>query len=345
MQSEVDLALGRFAEYMRKADSLAVSLEASTSASPARGTGTLTYTRPERLAFTMKGPGVDYTWIVTEVGGVEIDRSSRKYDEMPRIGGLNVPMSRLSEVPSNTFPVPIILGDLRAILPDTASYKLAGKQDIGGVSAEQLVSEFQTMVGRARVDAYLAPDGRLLRLSLTTSQGAGSFTRTLDLKGYKTNQPVSPSVFDLAIPSGFVPHALPKVERNTNVGFRPPLKGWKRDGAEVDLRRMAAGKPMLLIVTAPDCEVSARAAKALDELAASSEKGGAAVLRLYTEPTNRSEDIVDPDGRATLDLGIPGTPTIYLLDRTGEVSRMWYGYDAGEWANRRKDMQDALRSL
>lgn len=347
-QPQAPDALGRFARYVGSAQSLSVDIKLS-GASVADGKGTFQFQRPNRVLFTMKWAGADYSFSSTERGIVEIERANRQYDEFDPVDRLVAPLSRVSPAPGVGFPSVFVYQDLSQMLPDGASFKPIGKETLNGAAVDHLEAIYQTQRGIGHTNVWVDQAGRLLKMTQSLEDMAGPKVMTFEYSNYRVDAALSLEHYLTKIPLGFVPYALPPAPRyfdeDDAVG-EPVL---------MDLRGRQSklaygGKGTLILFTSPQCPATRRAAESLVAVRKHAEGQGYKVVEVSAETqrqnvrgvTGASDVRFDPTGKVWETLGLQGTPSLSLVDGKGKLVRYWYGFNPEQAKPWEQDVFDAL---
>jgi hypothetical protein len=174
------------------------------------------------LRIDSKAGNFDYTYVVSKYGEREVERVTREYDERPEQTRPYTFESRL-DGRFGTFLPPVLLAtNLEKMAPSTNPFKLQATK--GDVS--QYAFEAPTQDGTRRVTVDLGTDGKLYGVSVLNRPNGGGPGRLVSwtLSDYRP-LPAGNAVFNLDIPDGFVPFALPvpvdPVWKDRKISFRP----------------------------------------------------------------------------------------------------------------------------
>lgn len=313
-QNDPNAALDRLAAYLKQSFSVAFTVTRSDMA--LKATGTLTIQRPRQMRFSVKFAGEEFESATTPAGSVDLSRTKKTFMRTGPLPQLYQPSVHFSPIPDLTFPGVLMVGDLRTYMPSAGTPKLMGSEAIDGVDCDRIKS--------AGYEAWIAKDGRLMRLIFEAPSERHTAKITTDFRSYKSGVKFPDSTFALAIPAGYRAYALPRETLTFPVGSLFPLEGWQSTSGP-----LPKGKSVLIVATAPDCVISGKAAKALDSLRD--------VLPVWVlgddKPPTGLEGLpfaTLPGQRALDRLFVPATPYFYLVDGAGKVKRMWLGFDEAE---------------
>lgn len=254
----------------------------------------------KRLRFEAKGAGTDFGLSSTEKGYFEVNRVQRVYDEHEPLGRLTHYGSRISGA-MGAFPNFLLAGSTKAVFQDL--------KVTANARGDELSATFETERGKGQIHMGIDAQGRPVRYEIESPMGHIIWTLVSfsDMKGglAATYRP---------LPMGYVPYALPEIPFPLAIGSAFPLRGWRQGNRSVDL---STAKGLLVAVLGSDCPPSASVRPSLARL----EKQ---VPVAIVGPNGLS----DPSGALLKKLSPPGTPMFYLVDRSGKVSKLWFGFDA-----------------
>lgn len=324
----------RFDQFMRTAKSVSVDLELKVSASPAVGKGRFLMTRPGHLLYKMKWGPSDYSFSITPQLSVTIEHADKVYREYGAIGRFFIPENDISRSAEYGLPIPLLAGQLNALVPVGVSMKSGPKSTHAGATVDTAIGNYATQTSRVTVTAKIDSAGRLVQYETVHRSGSQTLSISLAFDNYRINPDLMPADFETPLPNGYVPESLPPGSYPLNVGERFSTEGWRPLSDGPSLRDLAAGKPLFLAISDVDCEVSQRSALMVDQLAKQiAAKGGAsAALSLSSSPSQapiyRSiPNFYEPNGTADSRLRAPGTPMFLLVSPKGVVRRVWLGFD------------------
>ncbi len=299
--------IARYDAFMKAHPTFVATVEVSANGK-AVGTGVLRLSRPHRLRFDFKAPGVDYSVCSVEKTYIELDRVEKVYDERPSTGGGSIYESRVSAA-QGLLPSFLLHGAARATLgAKTTAVAVAG--------GDEIRATVETPNGVIELRLLIDAKGQPLRFSQKGQGGERAWRVATFAKG-KTDL----AGYILEAPLGYVPVVLPELAYPLQPGEAAPLTGWRKGGQAVDLREPQRGKPRLLAVLGADCPVSRAARPTLASLARSMP-----VLNLGPG------EITDPSGASLKRLSPPGTPMFYLVGGDGKVKALWFGFDPSKAA-------------
>ena len=304
--------------------------------------------KPERVLYTVKGGGLDYSFSSTEVGVIEIERSLRRYDEFPTQHKMIAPRSRISAAAEVGFPSAFVFADVRSIWPEDAVIAFKGTESLRGAKVDHVQATYAIERGTGSSDAYIDETGRLIQLVLNTNIQGLTTSFKHEYFDFAT-APLGLPAFATPIPLGFVPHTIASAPHYLDDG-EPIHKTRLTDSSGRTFDLKFGGKGTLLILTGPDCAPSARAEALLKNLRKRATSLGWGIEEISTATTAKgtkswsgaSRVLFDPAGEAWEMLGAQGTPSLLLVDSQGRRIRYWYGFDAAGAKALETDIVEAL---
>jgi outer membrane lipoprotein-sorting protein len=335
-----DQVLERFFAYQRGLTSLRVEIALEVGAQRRKGTATLIYQKPQRTRFDLKMAGSDYSFASTEQGSVEIDWAAKQFDERPWASTLGYPPPRMTEVNFALFPDALIYFSRDQMMPKDAEVEFRGQEHISGQSVDHIRAHWMGSLGPTARDLYVSPEGRLLRYEISNGE---TVVLRVQMSRFEPNPKLDLKDFTIDLPPGLRQYALPSPESPEEVGLRLKYGSWwsSRAKSMVDPGKDLKGAPHLLVFVRSGCLPSARLLKALPGLAS----GDVVTFTLDKEDAGMGASYVDRSGAGQLDLSVPSTPAIYLVDDKGVLNRVWYGYDPESKETFFKDIRDAVAGL
>ncbi|MCC7435935.1 MAG: DUF2092 domain-containing protein [Methanoregulaceae archaeon] len=318
--STPDEVLARMATYLQKPFS--VSMQVTRDRFPGTGAGSLTVQRPNRMHYRLNWMGDSYEIGWSENRTIEFVHNLKTYFESGPYPRLYQPESHLTDVPKFGFPLFLLAADLKSIYPGVP-LKLIGKETVGGESCDHVRGG--TIGG---FDVWVASDGRPMRFRYDDQDPVGKVSVKYEFAKWSSAASTPMSFFEPVAPAGFRPHALPRDPYPIQPGNMFPVEGWV--SAKGPAANLKFTKPTLLVVTAPDCEASGRAAGALRELSREAaiwvfSDSGRVPPALAQFPAYR-----DRNGRTMARFFAPGTPLILLIRADGKVVKTWLGFSKGQ---------------
>ena len=296
---------------------LAVDVTVTRKDCIGKGAVHLVIDRPHRMLFKVKWATDDFEAGWTEDRIVDFSRSQKLFLESGPYDGVYRPTSAYSPLPDYSFPMIVLVTDPRLLFRNP-KVTLVGPETLkGGVATTHLKA--------TGWDAWIADDGRLIQWRYDQQKPDGFVSVLMEFSNYKIGGPFPKSLFELAVPPGSVQDGLRKDLYPIQPGGAFPEQGWVAAGGAG--QSFAPDKPFLVVAVAGDCEISARAAKALDTL-----KGDVPIYLVSDDGSVPSElrpfpVLKDARGSALDRLGAPGTPLFILVDKKHVVKRLWYGFE------------------
>src|SRR5688572_22975191 len=204
-----DDPVARFEKYMRSATSLKVDMSLMLSGVKDIGRGYFQAKRPDHVLWVMKWGKSDFSFSSAGDEIVAIERSTKIYREYGPVGRLFIPEPDISSTPEYGFPLPLISGTLKSLIPDGVRFSTRGTSTVEKVPVDVIMAEFTSPSARVSVQAKVDAKGRLLESVTTYGDGASSQTRTQRFHNYSVNLPLSNASFATPVPKGFVSQTLP----------------------------------------------------------------------------------------------------------------------------------------
>ncbi len=345
----IEAVLDRFEGFIRRANSLSVSVKLKVEGSTAEGDGTFSFKRPNNVAFRMKWGPSDYQFAANSAGGIEVEHSEKRYREYSPIPEFGMPESGMSPTPSFGFPTVLLIGDLRKAIPADAKYTHEGSRKLGGVSVETVSGAFETMAGAGKVTASIDGSGRLVHMRIWRSGTGGESALELAFSKYVVNGAAPMGVFSNKLPLGYSPDALPHNSIPQQAGEKIDLSNLSPigSGQKVDLRSKYGKSPLVLIVADAGCAPSTKLLGVVNAAMGEIRGLGGKVAIVWMEKRGAApggvEEFKEPSGDALARFGSPGTPLVCVVDASGTVGQVWYGFDATYAAQFRKELVAAVR--
>lgn len=335
--------LQRLDKFVQSAQSLSVDCKLTSSKEATPGAAHLVFVRPSNMLYSLKWGQIDYKFVGNGSGSIDLERVHKVYDVQPEWSTLASPRTELaadSGVPS-VFPSYLITDP-----SSLASLKYGGQTNINGVAADEL----DATAGKVNLRLYVNSAGEPVRYHYdwTSQKQDGTVEKgslQCDLSNYKVNLSPSQALFQFAVPTGYRELTLPLDDRPAGVGEKFPFDGWT--GSGTSLADEVKQKDSLIVVTDQDCDPSAASASAVKQLA---DGGNLSVLVVSLSPTGAKPagldsypTYYDPKGDVRRKANFPGTPMFYLVNKTGDIIKVWYGFDPDSAADFVKDVQAALK--
>lgn len=322
--------LTRFEEFFKRTNSFSVTVKA-TSVAAGVGAGSLTVVKPDSLRLTMKWPSSeDYTYVKSPEGATEFERASAVYMEMPPQAGLSMFASSISDFKQESYPMPLLSGKLKNLVPAGTTFALTSKE--GGI--ETFTANFANPEGdKGKVVARIDSTGKLVYFEHMIISLRGSFHRKFEISNYMVPAKTNASTFSLVPPLGFEMHhrATPFLE------FAPgdtlKLGTWNSPSGLTQIDSKVKGK--LVVVREDD---SVHADKLISYLRAQRLPVGMVVASLGSNQA----DYWSPSPEISRKVSAVGTPLSILIDNNGVVAAMWLGFDPNNPGKMLTEMRAAL---
>jgi hypothetical protein len=323
--SEADQVLARFANAHKTPPAYEAKMRADEY-------GTVTETefkmdRMKRGTFIAHFPEGRYLLAVNEQGMREIDESQRMYADYPYYGGFKIPKSLMTHA-AKMLPMFLFNGDLRNLVPSGSRFETAGTHVTNGFSGDRIFTTYKDDQGQpVRVDFDVDRAGKLVRFSSVTTTRRGDFTEVWEMVDYKPRTSFEDREFVLDTPLGYTPFALPHTYRSVEVGEKWPVDGWtnSQTGSSARLAEFTGGRKSLVALLGAECESSNRARSSLTALQASMPV--VIVSDQRTQQMAGGSQLFDARGENLKFIMAPATPFFALVNESGEIIKLWMGYD------------------
>jgi len=331
-----DVVLDRYVAFHKSCPQMAISYTAKSGPAWVKGEGLVD--SGKRLFISMKAPDLDYVASITPRQVVELDKLTQLYDEHSGEEQAYVPKSRLTGA-VQMFPRWIRANDLRQILPKGVSFLISEPETIGGASCDRVVAKYSLPDHSSGViDASIDSTGVVRRMRIL----AQSLMGTTDFEwAFTEMRPIRASdepKFDVKLPVGYVPYALPSNGDPVAVDRVFPMNGWATASGKLNLGSKLGANGGLIAILGEDSPPSEAAKVALKRVAS-----GVPVVTLADGPHAVSGlDGFDPSGKLIDAVNPPSTPFFALVDGKGKVRRLWMGYDAEKSADFEKDIRNSF---
>ncbi len=287
-------------------------------------TGSVLVERPLRTLFEAKDEktGSQFTACNNQDEYSEFETNEKLYSEGPPNSGVGIRGSEISDAPGS-FPGLVFLSDLRRGLPKNAKVILS-------TSGSQIYGSSENVTGKTEIWVDVNSEGEVPKIRILGSGGGHTLERTWTLDySFPTN--INPAEFETKIPLGYEPNTLPEEGVPIQKGGSIPVDGWKdaHTGSTVNLLDVTKHDPFLLAIL-DDSAPSKLAALSLAKL------GSQIPVEIVA-----AGQLTDPDGSRMKKLGAPGSPMFYLVDGTGKVRHLWFGFHRGDDATFRSEVVGA----
>jgi len=293
---------------------------------------TITYdaARPLRQKVQFTSGNSVYQFLQSPRGAVLIDVKGKSYDEYQPVSVL-LSMPPETEI-SDCLPPPLF--------SESNQFKQASKWKVvkAGNPAE-LSLDYQLMDGEViKFKVTVDATGRMTQISSeqTVPNGVARSEWTLTGDDYRLTDQGS---IEPDVPEGFTPDLFPQALMTISPSLTWPSLAVRSatSNGTVDLRK--SGKPSVIVVTAPDCEISSQMSGVLDELGQKVSEAGASFAELSLSPNpptrpSQSRPVgYDPDGSLARELRLPMTPYFIVLDAKGVMVKGFAGYHPDQKQN------------
>ncbi len=340
-------ALDRFSSFVRKTPVMSVDLQVQMEGYPTAGKGLLVFSKPSKAHLKVDWPQHGYEFIANGANRVEIDHAERTYFEF-RGGGL-VPPGEVSMTAQYAFPSYFVSGDLRSLFPQGVKFRADRKIVQGSSVLTPISASVSGITGTMKVVAYVDQAGKLASVKTDLDNDDGRRVWTVTYSNYRLG--TSASTFVVAPPKGYSPDRLQTPIPGLSVDDDFPAKDWQNANSGSSLSSLR-GKSYLAIYVRPGCEPSKQAVKEIEAIGSTLAKSGVQPIVLVQGAKNVAQSFATRLPRyygatptAVGNLRSPGTPTLYLVNRTGKLERLWYGFDREQPKQYNSDILSAAKAI
>lgn len=301
----------RFRNRWRQDANLACSVRVKLPSGEV-ATGRLEWQRPSRLRFVVQTPRDRGEF--RQIGGesLEVNHNLRQYLTQGGLPELVPPPGYASELAEVAFPYVMNVGNLRGIVNVGLNFKVQPPAKIDGATCDVVRSESD----QVKVTAWIDRVGRLRRLATWFRTPAGVIEEQTDFSGYGKPAPDLASM-DVIPPLGYTPYFLP-------ILYFPVAIGQKLDIADWPALDRAKLGPRGLVLVADGANAPDRAMRQwlMEEGLPFVERG--------------------PETRFGKRASVAGTPVLILLDASGKVERLWFGFHRSGSSELGRDVRAAI---
>lgn len=332
----VDAVLKRLDQYLSKADTLSVTAKCKFNGT-SMSVSTFRVDRPNRMNITAKFNGQEANFILSEHGGLEIDRANQFYAEHPNFGQIYLPSFKVNGGLAYVVPVTLIRGNTKGLFAPELKPAVTPKVVVNGVTTDLVHGAVKSQMMDVEVKAWVDAEGRLIKFYSKQVSPQGSRVMDMDMSGYVINQKIPDSVFSIKLPLGYAPYELSRADTGIPPGQPiPNIQIKAADGGKTEsLKDLMSGKNTLLVVADPDFHANADLFQSIKGIASkipdfklvviSNRRDVASAKRIGSPGV-----YYDPTGRELEKLYMPGAPAMYLIDKKGMLAQMFFGFD-GAW--------------
>lgn len=303
----VKIANQRFRDFVGAQKSLSVHITLHRKDIPGDGAADLIMVSPDKIFFHLVWGREDYTYTVEAGRATEIDRGGKLYDEYP-VPYAGAPTANGSYWVLGFFPTVFV--DPNVILPENS------------IDANGKITQYTVRVG----DPPASVD--------------------LIFSDYKTGITVPESKFQISPPAGFVSYSTQDLPPPLEIGQKLPNVTLSHAGSR-DTNKLSeelSGKKSLVAILSPDSKPGIASIPTLREIK------GARVVIVNLKPSGTGIQggalpvLFDPQGGVEKALRAYRSPTFYLLDESGKITNVWYGFSRARKGLFAKQVKEALSS-
>lgn len=318
-------ALDRLSAFLKNADKLSVKFTVTSPQFQGVGKGSIVWRRPREQAYAVTWGQGSASYRQNPKEEIEINRVARLYVTYPGPLRLATPPGTASALTITSYPAVLVQGGLREAMGPGTVFKL--KSSAGGV--DTVIAHLDGPVSYD-LEVDIDAKGRPSRIRNVAKSAEGTRDLTWTFSDWDLSPKLEPSMFAASVPDGYVPYTLPVQATPPEVRSKAP---------DCEPVRWGKGKWLLLAFVndeRPSTELVAAwprfrrivtARKGVDAFIA----GGAG------RPRGSSRVFVDT-GRLADAWRVPGWPFLVLVDPTGKIAWLGFGY-------RRESEKQILDSL
>jgi|GEM_PF-2734023 len=332
-QGDASATIQRFERYMAQAKTFSVAETVSYNGTLV-GKGILKVVKPTNMSFVITGTNVDSKFVLNPQGGLELDRLEKLYDTYDAQGRLFVPPTRMSPAISYGIPYLLLDGTFRSVAPPNTKYLFTAKQSVNGTTADLIEANITNQMAKIQVKVWIDSAGHMVRLFRKATTMEGTTTFTYDFSNYVINPSIPADTFSTRIPLGYTPLELERGGYAVEVGKTLPAGNYvsAANGHTVSLKSLIEGKNALVLVVDPEFPSNDDVLKAASQLAGRVPDSKLVVIGTRRDAASAkrigaASILYDPKGTELAKLDLPGSPTLYLLDKKGAVVQTFFGFD------------------
>lgn len=296
------------------------------------------FLRGKSMRLDAKWKGSDYSYVTTRSGLLrELERSTRTYDEYEKGAPYGLVPSSISATQGFVYPFFILANDIRSGYSKSPKTTYIGRSTVLGRGADVVRFEVLTQMGPVFQEFSIDDRGQIVQFAqFNGSVDRRPNARIWQFESFKGLTSVPSSRWTLAIPNGYVPYRLPDADGPMRVGSKFPFSGWTGSAG-----RLPGGTRALYALIGVDSPPSAKSLVALSEL----KRRG---LKVYLLSDARSRAAAqgryyDATGRSLGALSVTGTPTFFLVGKSGKIEHLWMGYDPEKRMDFVKEVLDSQK--
>jgi|GEM_PF-3260269 len=273
-------------------------------------TGSILIQRPKRVLYKAQFQSQNLSISDSEAGYMEIERSTKMYDELPVPAELYFGPTEVNGFLSGVAPQIVLYPDLKGFFNV--------KAEIADPDPNEIHEKMTTPMGTVEIWTKFDDQGRLASMRRLNSGLGGKHDLQWEFSNYSYPTNLTLASFATPAPLGFTPRTVPRLNFPLQKHSVAPVDGWMGpSGKPANFLVLSGGKPFLLAVT------SANSVPCQSFMA-------------YVRKTKSPMPIFvvgpggyrDPDGTRMAKLAVPATPMVYQIGADGKVTKLWMGFDA-----------------
>lgn len=277
---------------------------------------------PMRQRIELRTSGGRYEFLQAPHGGAYVDHVSKDYEEFQPVPYFLPPPP---ETPLESCLPPPLFSPAR-IFRESANWKVVKASD-----PADLKLDFKTPTGELiTFSVTVDSKGNMTRIEQSEETERG-VNRIIWVRTAADFTLTTQGLIEDEVPEGYVPSVFARALGTLSPGSMWPSHLVQGKSGPVSLRK--EGTKAVILVTAPDCEVTARLRPVLPELTAEVQKLGATFAELSLSSTPGNATAYDSTGDMARELRVPMTPYFFVLDGSGRIVRGFAGYHTDQKQN------------
>lgn len=320
----------RFARLMKDTPSYSVKF---TATAPGLGTsivGSLSVKKPSSLRYDVTIDGSTVHLIKSGLEATEIADQLKMYQVHHDEPGLNLFETVMVEDQMGAMPWSLLLGSLAREKPPASKFTLT--ETSGGVETYKVSYTERSVTNDLEVDIDAA--GHLLGMRRSSKGPTGEQHISWKFSDFQASPTFSSATFSTVPPRGYASALISKPVDPIMTESRVKLGTWNSPKGRVDLQKAISGK--LLIVVDPSAYVDGVFLAYLKE-----HRFGVPVI--VAALTGKGGDVYNPPASVARKLSSSGTPAMFKIAPSGEVRRMWLGFNESDFSKTIAEIKEAFR--
>lgn len=329
-------AENRHAAYMAASKGISVDFTVREASRRPLGKGSIELQLPNMQKFSVKWGTLEFEFRHSRLGGISIRRDWMEYYESEALAFNTAPPPLMSGIADLAYPSIIDTPTLLMFSGDSP-WEHQGTETVHGQRCDKLTVSLESEQNFGSHTVWIDQSGRVQRWRRTFQSQTGRIDLVTNFSNHRQSAPTNPQHYDMTLPVGLVPTQIPLTRTRTlQVSQMAVFGSWMnaRKGKNEDVANLVDGVPVVIVFTAPDCEISQTIEQYLRKLRVRLKKEGCALIevslgRETPDLTGKDKDrpvYWDRLGSIEKAYGTPGTPYFLLADKSGRLVRGWQGY-------------------